>query len=96
MILQFLPASREELDAAASYLNERSAGLGAELLDDVERTASLAREFPGIGRPIDPIHRQIPLQRFSYYLAYRVHVDVVLVVAVAHKRRRPGYWRSRR
>jgi len=51
------------------YLEERSAGLGSELLDDVERTASLVHEFPNIGRRIDPIHRQLPLQRFSYYLA---------------------------
>ena len=69
MNLKLLTAAREELDAAASYLEERSAGLGAELLDDVEWTASLVHEFPNIGRRIDPIHRQLPLQRFSYYLA---------------------------
>jgi hypothetical protein len=96
MIFKFLPAAREELDAAASYLDERSAGLGVELLHDVERTASLAHEFTSIGRPIDPIHRQLPLQRFSYYLAYRVSAGTTLIVAVAHNRRRPGYWRTRR
>jgi hypothetical protein len=38
MNLRFLPAAREELDAAASYLEDRVAGLGGEFLDDVERT----------------------------------------------------------
>jgi hypothetical protein len=42
MNLKFLPAAREELDAA-SYPDERS--------------ASLADEFPNIGRPVNPIHR---------------------------------------
>jgi hypothetical protein len=38
MKLSFLPAAREEMDAAASYLEDRVAGLGVEFLDDVERT----------------------------------------------------------
>jgi hypothetical protein len=46
MNLRFLPAAREELDAAASYLEDRVAGLGGEFLDDVERTGTLLCQFP--------------------------------------------------
>ena len=95
MSLAFLPAAQEEFDAAATYLDERVAGLGGEFVDDVERAATLAATFPNIGRPVDPIHRKITLQRFSYYLVYRIEGNEIVVVAVAHKRRRPGYWRSR-
>ena len=95
MNLTFLPAAQEELDAAATYLDERAAGLGTELVDDVERAATLAATFPNIGHPVDPTHRKLTLQRFSYSLVYRIEGDAILVVAVAHKRRRPGYWRSR-
>jgi plasmid stabilization system protein ParE len=96
MKLRFLPEAREELEAAASYLDERTAGLGGELVDDIERTSTLLCEFPKIGRSIDTVHRLITVQRFSFNLAYRIGFDEVIVVAVAHKRRRPGYWRHRK
>jgi len=51
MNLRFLPAAREELDAAASYLEDRVAGLGGEFLDDVERTGALLCQFSQIGAP---------------------------------------------
>jgi plasmid stabilization system protein ParE len=95
MKLRFLPGAREELEASASYLDERTPGLGGELLDDVERTAALVCEFPQIGRHIDTVHRLVSLQRFSFNLAYQVIAGEMVIVAVAHKRRRPGYWRSR-
>jgi hypothetical protein len=56
MSLAFLPAAQEEFDAAATYLDERVAGLGGEFVDDVERAATLAATFPNIGHPVDPIH----------------------------------------
>ena len=49
MNLRFLPAAREELDAAASYLEDRIQGLGEEFLEDVERTGTLLRQFPQLG-----------------------------------------------
>ena len=32
---------------------------------------------------------------FPYNLLYAVESDLLVVVAVAHQKRRPGYWRSR-
>jgi len=40
--------------------------------------------------------RRVLVRRFPYSLLYRVDPDVIFVVAVAHVRRRPGYWRSDR
>jgi hypothetical protein len=42
------------------------------------------------------MHREVPLQRFAFNLIYRIRDDEVIVIAVAHKRRRPGYWRLRK
>jgi len=95
MNLRFLPAAREELDAAASYMEDRVVGLGGEFLDDVERTSTLLCQFSQIGRRLDSIHREVPLQRFTFNLVYRKFHGETVVVAVAHKRRRPGYWRGR-
>jgi toxin ParE1/3/4 len=95
MSLRFLPAAQEELDAAALYLDKRVQGLGEELVDDVERTGALVVEFPQIGRQLDSTHRVVPVQCFSFNLIYRTIGGDTVVVAVAHKRRRPGYWRRR-
>jgi toxin ParE1/3/4 len=35
------------------------------------------------------------LQRFPYEIVYKIYPDVVLIIAVAHNKRRPGYWRHR-
>lgn len=40
-------------------------------------------------------YRFAMLGRYPYSLIYRIVGDVVQVVAVAHQRRRPGYWASR-
>jgi plasmid stabilization system protein ParE len=93
MNLRFLPAAREELDAAAAYLDDRVLGLGKELVDDVERTGSLVCQFAQMGRSLDSNHRAIPLQRFSFNLVYRIEDGEIIIIALAHKRRRPGYWR---
>jgi plasmid stabilization system protein ParE len=95
MNLRFLPAAREELNSAASYLEDQVVGLGNEFLADVERTCTLLSEFSQIGRRLDSLHREVALQRFSFNLVYRVSDGEAVIVAVSHKRRRPGYWRLR-
>jgi hypothetical protein len=40
--------------------------------------------------------RRILLDRFPYSVIYRASADEILIIAVAHLRRRPGYWRHRK
>ncbi|WP_437650338.1 hypothetical protein [Sorangium sp. So ce362] len=39
--------------------------------------------------------RRLLLQRFPYGVLYAVELKRVFVLAVTHRRRRPGYWRGR-
>jgi plasmid stabilization system protein ParE len=66
------------------------------LADEVEDVCLLLSEYPTIGRKADELHRSVPLRRFPFILFYRVRETAVQIVAVAHKRKRPGYWRRRR
>jgi len=43
----------------------------------------------------DGVHRECPLKKFPFRIVYRVLENRVLVVAIAHAKRRPGFWRSR-
>jgi len=85
-----------ELEEAIAYYDQRRSGLGAALLDEVQRAASLIQESPNIGAPYKTTdYRHYVLARFPYVLFYLELPDALWIAAVAHGRRRPGYWRHR-
>ena len=92
---RFLPPAEEELTEASLYYETASSGLGQEFLDDLQRTVDALREHSQLGRPVGRSLRQATFRRFPFLLIYAEEQDQIVVVAVAHQRRRPGYWRSR-
>ena len=92
---RFLPPAEEELTEASLYYETASSGLGQEFLDDLQRTVDVLRERPQLGRPVGHSLRQATFRRFPFLLIYAEEPDQIVVVAVAHQRWRPGYWRSR-
>lgn len=66
------------------------------MLDEVQDVCLLISEYAAIGRRVDGVHRSVPLRRFPFVVFYRVDESLIRVIAVAHKRKRPGYWRLRR
>ena len=53
------------------------------------------QESPDFWPPHDFSTRRIVLRRFPYLDIYRIESDRIVIVAVAHTSRRPGYWRDR-
>jgi plasmid stabilization system protein ParE len=96
MRLLFHPAAEQEVAAALKVGEERGFGLGRELVQEIRRVSALLSEMPSIGEPLDSQHRRFPLRKFPFGLIYRVNGDLVRVMAVAHRRQRPGYWRDRK
>ena len=52
-------------------------------------------EFPNTGQPFGTRLRRTLVPGFPYGLLYSVEPERILIVAVAHLSRRPGYWKSR-
>ena len=101
MKLVLLAEAEAELEDAAVWYDERSPGLGDELLDDIQRGLQMIREtpetwprWPSTPARIPPIRRFV-LERFPYAVAYQVHPDFIAVLAIAHVKRRPLYWIGR-
>ena len=92
---RFLPLARDELNEAASFFEGRVSGLGAAFLDDVDRSIEMLRESPRIGAAVGRTVRKLLLRRFPYSIIYALRGEEVVIVAVAHQRKRPGYWRRR-
>ena len=95
--VSYHPDAEAELDAAVSWLAARDLTVAAKLLDDVHQALRSIREAP-LARPlwpgVSPRHRvrRCVLSRFAFSIAFLVERDHLVIVAVAHQRRRPGYW----
>lgn len=86
----------EELEEAAVFYESRVAGLGASFLEEVQRTTSLIERYPDAGATVSRDVRRVRLDRFPYSIVYRRTADAIVIIALAHQRRRPGYWRGRK
>lgn len=85
----------EHLDQVAFY-ESRLPGLGREYLAEFEAAAKLIVEGPERFRvDTPPDVRRYHLHRFPITIHYRVVKEVVQIVAIAHKRKRPSYWVAR-
>lgn len=90
-------AASEEWAGATRWYEERQPGLGATFHGAVVAAITLIETHPELG-PVSarrPVTRELTLAGFPCKLVYRVRADDLYVIAVAHARRRPGYWRHR-
>jgi plasmid stabilization system protein ParE len=95
-VLAFHPEAQEEFVAAAlRYAGIRPA-LGDAFVDRVEAAASRAVRAPNTGAPMGRDLRRVFVKRFPYFVLYAVEEARVVIIAVAHFRQRPGYWRARK
>ena len=91
------PEAAEDLREAAEFYRDRAGNaLALAFIGDFERAVSLLLEHPGLGALFASGKRRWLLTRFPYSLVYTVVGDEIRILAVAHRSRRPGYWRGRR
>ncbi len=95
MNVRVLEIAQRELDEAVSYYNAQVAGLGDAFLLEAVAAIERIRQFPDAWHPLGENVRRGRLRRFPYGLIYHAEENGVLIVAVAHLHRRPGYWRHR-
>ena len=95
MDVRFEPDAAEELSEATTYYSMRSVQVAERFLTDVDGAIDLLLRFPGAGAPLSGNLRRLPLKVFPYRLIYRIQGEEIRIYAVAHVRRKPGYWRRR-
>jgi len=87
--------ARRELLEARDYYDEQRPGYGERLVEAVEAEFALLLQFPEIGKKIRPNVRRRTMSRWPYGIVYQIRGEELVIVAIAHHRRRPHYWRSR-
>lgn len=92
---RFLAAALGEVDDAVAYLDEQRPGLGERFERDLESTIALIAQHPFTGKRLTAHVRKFGLNKFKYNVIYSVDGDDLLMIAIAHHRRRPAYWANR-
>ncbi len=91
----FLPEAEQEMLEAAKYYESQATDLGIDFLSEVERAVNSIAELPMTWPVIEGELRRRLVRRFPFGILYRIEPEEIVIVAVAHLRRKPGYWRER-
>jgi hypothetical protein len=98
--VRILEAAAAEAAGAAAWYESQRAGLGADFREDFRAGLAVLQEGVVPGSPW-PGHlgergvKRILLKRFPFSLVFVASAGSKVVLAVAHHRRRPAYWRGR-
>jgi plasmid stabilization system protein ParE len=90
----FDPAARKEFLQAVNYYEQCQTGLGRRFKQAVEFSLNNIAQNPLRFRSIAPPFRRCLLQHFPFALIYTVEPQHIRLIAVAHTRRKPGYWQA--
>ena len=92
-----LPEAADELVEAVAWYEERRPGLGAAFFSAVDAGMARVCEDPVLAPrwPGMPRYRRWVLRQFPYVLVYELRLEEIEFVAIAHAKRRPGYWLQR-
>jgi toxin ParE1/3/4 len=95
MEIEFHPDAISEMREAARYYQTQQVDLGRRFLSTVEESLTRISNFPESFPVVANNVRQCKVARFPYAIVYRVQVNYIQVIALAHSRRKPQYWSRR-
>lgn len=94
-VVHFHPLVAEETEAIRSWYAERNPRIAELFLHYLDIAVARIRAAPASWPQVQPgVHRYV-FRKFPFSLVYQFTAEQVEVIAVAHHRRRPGYWSSR-
>jgi plasmid stabilization system protein ParE len=89
------PAALEEAESAARWYRERSPLAATKFVDELNQAIDMILEAPQRWPRGVRGTRKLRLPCFPFLVIYREVEGAVLVLAIAHGRRRPDYWKNR-
>ncbi len=95
MILEMHPEARLEFRDAIAYYEDRRDGLGLEFSREIYASINRIEDAPLVWSKLTDNSRRFLTRRFPYSVIYQALPDRILIVAIAHQSRKPGYWKKR-
>jgi plasmid stabilization system protein ParE len=93
--LIFRPETRDEIDEAYTWYEQRRPGLGEQFLAVLRKHLTRIQDKPEMYAAVYRDVRCSPMRRFPYVVYYRLESQRIVVLAVQHGRRNPWRWKSR-
>ena len=84
-----------EYEESIRFYRQARPGLQKRFVASVEEAIGRILEHPERWRMIEPDIRRCLTKIFPFSVIYSVQADTIFIIAVAHSRRKPGYWRNR-
>ena len=85
----------QELVEAVLWYESKEPGLGKRFRLEVGHVLGRIIEDPLLWRERAGGYRRVNCPVFPYYIPYFIREQKIIVIALAHGRRKPGYWKSR-
>ncbi len=93
--IDYLFGARRDFDESFDWYSERSTQAAMRFADAVDAALLQVAADPKRFVSPDGVHRECPVKRFPFRIVYRLAGNRVLVVAIVHTKRHPGYWKDR-
>jgi toxin ParE1/3/4 len=93
--LIFHPAAEAETAKAAEFYDSQQKNLGKRFICAVEEGATRVRMDPLVYPVVEGDIRRCLVHTFPYSIIFRLRKNRVVIVAVMHLHRKPGYWKER-
>lgn len=92
---QFHPEAREEFRNAIRWYRARNLLASSEFRLTVSSAIRLITESSQRWPKYLRGTRRLVMRRFPFSVVYLDEPDLVIIAAIAHSKRRPGYWKDR-
>lgn len=92
---RFLPKAEAEFSKEVAYYSNAGPGLGIKFVHAVDAAVGMATAYPNGGSPAAHGTRKRRVKGFPFSVFYRPSATEILIIAIAHHRRKPGYWLGR-
>ncbi len=93
--LSLHPAALAEFFNAVGFYETQTRGLGLRFYDEVTRVFELLAQNPDIAPFFDAPYRRYVCREFPFNVVYRIADGHVVILAIMHQPRHPGYWKTR-
>ena len=94
--IRFLSEATVEYEVAINFYRESRTGIDVDFQDHFERALQIIKDHPQSGSPRRNSNKRLMfVGKYPYQIVYRIDGETILIIAIAHTSRRPGYWRKR-
>ena len=93
--INYLPGARRDFDESFDWYAGRSAIAAERFANAVDAAMLRIAKNSRMLTHVDRVYQECPVKRFPFRIIFRHLEDQILIVAIAHAKRRPNYWQSR-